>query len=173
MLKLGRRSSGDCGGRRATGSGDVNANAVWLLSESESLKKTSRRNSCSAFTSAFKRPKGRYFRTKKLKIKPLTTENAYHFECHSLLKSLFYLHFGIFQPKMIHFSKSAMPLTLSRRREIYWRRMRRQQPVTCRRRRRCSRKFAKGRRRAISREKQRPTVPARGYGGSCSATALG
>ena len=107
MLKLGRRSSGDCGGQRATGSsavggtaahggGDVNANAVWILSESESLKKPSRRNSCSAFTSAFKRPKDRYFRTKKTKMKPLTTENAYHFECHSLLKSLFYLHFGIF-----------------------------------------------------------------------------
>ena len=45
--------------------------------------------------------------------------------------------------------------------------MRRQQPVTCRRRRRGSRKFAKGRRRAISREKQRPTVPARGSGGGC------
>ena len=45
--------------------------------------------------------------------------------------------------------------------------MRRQQPVTCRRRRRCSRKFAKGRRRAISREKQRPTVPTRGSGGGC------
>ena len=111
MLKLGRRSSGNCGGRQATGysavgdgGGDVNANAVWILSESKSLKKPSRRNSCSAFTSAFKRPKGRYFRTKKTKMKPLTTENAYHFECHSLLKSLFYLHFGIFQAKMIHFS---------------------------------------------------------------------
>ena len=100
-LRVAAQSATRCA---AHGSGDVNANAVWLLSESESLKKPSRRNSCSAFTSAFKRPKGRYFRTKKTKIKPLTTENAYHFECHSLLKSLFYRHFGIFQPKMIHFS---------------------------------------------------------------------
>ena len=92
------------GGAAVHDGGDVNANAVWLLSESESLKKPSHRNSCSAFTLAFKRPKGRYFRTKKTKIKPLTTENTYHFICHSLLKSLFYLHFGIFQAKMIHFS---------------------------------------------------------------------
>ena len=63
-LRVAAQSATRCA---AHGGGDVNANAVWLLSESESLKKPSRRNSCSAFTSAFKGLKAAEIAAKKRK----------------------------------------------------------------------------------------------------------